>query len=111
MNAGMQISYNSNNTCDDDDDGGDENITRCQSQVKNALLELRDRRRQLQDFLEISDFSHWNIYDETFFLHAVRDTSKSAMYPLHKALKLHERNDELEGTVRHLIELHQLADG
>lgn len=105
----MHLPNNKNNNNSDDGDGDDE-IMNCQNQVKRALLELRDRRRPLLDSFEIADSDQWNRYHESFFLHAVRYIKKGEMYPLHKALKLRERNDQLEEMVRHLVGLYQLSN-
>ncbi|EFN82362.1 probable ATP-dependent RNA helicase spindle-E [Harpegnathos saltator] len=116
MNVGMQLPNNAgNNRFDndyyDDGDGNDEQMMNCQNYIKRALLELRDRRRRSQDLLEIADSNQWNRYCESFFLHAVRDVQKGEMYPLHKALKLRERNDELEDMVRRLAKLYHISNG
>lgn len=110
MNAGMQLPNNNNNNNSFDDDEDDEEIINCQNHVKRALLELRDRRRRLQDSLEIANSDQWNRYQDSFFLHAVRDAKKGEMYPLHKALKLRERNYQLEKMMMHLVELYKLSN-
>ncbi|XP_014470956.1 PREDICTED: probable ATP-dependent RNA helicase spindle-E isoform X2 [Dinoponera quadriceps] len=107
MNVGMQLPRNSYDS-DDDDDDGSEQMMNCQNHVKRALLELRDRRRRPQDPLEVVDSDQWNRYDESFFLHAAREEGE--MYPLHKALKLREKDDQLEEMVKHLAELYRLSN-
>lgn len=106
INVGLQLQQD-NDDLDYHDD--DERIINCQNHIQRALLELRDRRRRLQDPMEIDNFNKWNCYHSSMFLHPARGTRKNEIYPLHKALELRERNDELEEIIKHLAELHRLA--
>ncbi|XP_032664411.1 probable ATP-dependent RNA helicase spindle-E isoform X2 [Odontomachus brunneus] len=111
MNTGMQLPNNNSFGDDYDDDSDDEEIINCQNHMKRALLELGGRHRErLQDSFEIADSDKWNRYQESFFLHAVRNARKGEMYTLHKALKLQERNYQLEEMMTHLVELHKLSE-
>ncbi|KAL6437658.1 hypothetical protein ACFW04_004216 [Cataglyphis niger] len=103
MNAGMQLSQNSN--C--------EHIIICQNKIKHILLELRNKQRKSHNPLnnEIDHcFDKWNYYDKLYFLPSVRETTKQCdIYPLHKALELCEMDEKKEEMLEHLLELQRFA--
>lgn len=107
MNVGITQLQHENLNYNDDDN---ERMINCQNRIKYALLELRDRCRKSQNPVEDNEFNKWNRYHTSMFLHPARGARKNEIYPLHKALELQERNDKLEETVTHLMELYRLVN-
>lgn len=90
-----------------------EHIINCQNKVKHILLELRDKQRKSRNLVndEIDHCSNkWNYYNKLYFLPPIRETTGQCdIYPLHKALELHEMDEKKEEMLEHLLELQRLA--
>ncbi|XP_011343987.2 probable ATP-dependent RNA helicase spindle-E [Ooceraea biroi] len=101
MSTGMQLNENSM----------EEDIINCQNRIKRILFELIDKPRELQT-PSIDYFGReWNRYNELCLLSAARETTAGNcdVYPLHKALELYERDEEIEKLLKNISELELLA--
>lgn len=98
------------------DDSNDSNahIINCQNRLQRALLELRNRQRELQNLPTDDDVdccsNKWNRYNKSLFLPSTRETTRKCdIYSLHKVLALIEKDEKTEEILKNLSELQRLA--
>ncbi|KAJ8674355.1 hypothetical protein QAD02_005617 [Eretmocerus hayati] len=78
----------------------------CQRKVHDFLRKLLDRVPKYQKPQKVLNFVKWNLYDDSLFLKPTKAVIKEdSIYPLHFALQLQKRDEELEEMIDHLEEL------
>ncbi|KAL7306698.1 hypothetical protein TKK_0001370 [Trichogramma kaykai] len=103
MNMGICVAQN-------EDEDLEEQAMMCQHKVIQFIRTLTERNKTYQKSEKIANFDKWNLYDKTLFMRPTNKVMKEdSVYPLHSALMLDERDEDIDNLVDHIEELRYMA--